>query len=161
MGSMMDRSALPADSCSVARTLAVVGEKWTLLVLREAFYGVRRFEDFADNLGLARNLLGTRLRKLVKHGILARRPYKEEGSRQRHEYRLTEKGIDLFPAIIALLQWGDRYLAGAVGPAVLVRHRSCGQPVSAVLSCAAGHQPLTARDTYPEVGPGARRRRQA
>lgn len=147
----MDRSALDPARCSVARTLAVVGEKWTMLVLREAFYGVRRFEVFQANLGIARNLLVARLRTLVTHGILERRPYQEPGSRARSEYRLTDKGKELFPALIALMQWGDRHLADPAGPPVVVRHNGCEQPVHTILACTCGHGPLTARDTHPEL----------
>jgi DNA-binding HxlR family transcriptional regulator len=153
---MEDRAAYAADNCSVARTLAVVGEKWTLLVLREAFYGVRRFADIQANLGIARNLLATRLRTLVDHDILRRKTYQEPGSRPRQEYQLTDKGRDLFPALVAMLQWGDTYLADPAGPAVVIQHKDCDEPVQAVLQCAAGHHPLTARDAYPFPGPGAR-----
>jgi DNA-binding HxlR family transcriptional regulator len=150
-----DRAAYSAENCSVARTLAVVGEKWTMLLIREAFYGVRRFVDFQANLGIARNLLSTRLSTLVDHDILCREAYREPGSRPRQEYRLTDKGRALFPALVALMQWGDTYLADPAGPAVVIRHEECDQPVHAVLRCAAGHQPLTARDTHPVPGPGA------
>ena len=153
---MNDRAAYSAENCSVARTLAVVGEKWTLLVLREAFYGIRRFADFQANLGVARNLLATRLSTLVDHGILRREAYQEPGSRPRQEYRLTDKGRDLFPALVALLQWGDTYLADPAGPAVVIQHRDCKQPVHVVLECTSGHRPLTAGDTHPIPGPGAR-----
>src|ERR671929_220407 len=97
--------------CSVAGTLAVVGEKWSLLVLREAFLGVRRFADFQRNLGAPRAVLSDRLATLVEQGVLMRVPYQAAGERQRHEYRLTEKGIDLYPTLVALMEWGDRYLA--------------------------------------------------
>src|SRR5947209_433167 len=102
--------------CSVARTLDVVGERWSLLVLRDAFNGVRRFEDFAARLPIARNVLTNRLQTLVAHGVLERLPYQEHPPR--YEYRLTPKGRDLYPVIIALLQWGDRYLAGEDGPPI-------------------------------------------
>jgi len=155
-GIMDDRAAYSAENCSVARTLAVVGEKWTLLVLREAFYGVRRFDDFQTNLGIARNVLAVRLSTLVEHDVLRRATYQEPGSRSRHEYRLTDKGRDLFAAFVALLHWGDTYLADSAGPAVVVQHDNCDEPVRAVLECAAGHHPLTAHDTHPVPGPGAR-----
>lgn len=154
---MEDRAAYSAENCSVARTLAVVGEKWTLLVLREVFYGVRRFNELQTNLGIARNLLTTRLSTLVEHDILRHTTYQEPGARPRREYRLTDKGRDLFPALVALMQWGDTYLADPAGPAVVIEHRDCDQPVSAILRCAAGHDALTARDTWPTPGPGARR----
>lgn len=152
----MDRSAFSTENCSVARTLAVVGEKWTLLVLREAFYGVRRFADFQSSLGIARNLLAARLNTLVQEGVLERVPYREPGARARQEYRLTDRGQELFPALVALLQWGDRHLADAAGPAVLVRHTDCGELVNVVLECTARHRPLHVRDTHPAPGPGAR-----
>src|SRR3954454_7594537 len=116
---LLDRSR-----CSVAGTLAVVGEKWSLLVLREAFLGVRRFADFQRILGAPRAVLTDRLATLVEQGILRRVPYQAEGERQRHEYRLTQKGIDLYPTLVALMEWGDRYL-GDVG-AVALQHRDCG-----------------------------------
>jgi DNA-binding HxlR family transcriptional regulator len=152
----MQRSAYSAENCSIARTLEVVGEKWTLLVLREAFYGTRRFDDFQRAIGCARNLLSARLSTLVEHGILRREPYHEPGSRPRAEYRLTEKGVDLFPVLVALLQWGDRWAADPEGPPVEVRHADCGEPVEVELRCAAGHGSLTARDARPVPGPGAR-----
>ena len=99
---------LRVRDCSIKRTLDVVGEKWTLLVLREAFYGARRFEEFLANVGCARTLLSERLATLVEHGVLRREPYREPGQRERHQYLLTEKGHDLFAALVVLMQWGDR-----------------------------------------------------
>jgi DNA-binding HxlR family transcriptional regulator len=150
-----DRFRYSATNCSIARTLAVVGEKWTLLVLREAFYGVRRFDDFHAALGCARNLLATRLKTLVTQGLLDRVAYQDDGGRGRHEYRLTEKGRDLFPVVVALMQWGDRWTADDSGPAVQLRHRDCGGHVTAELTCGEGHVALGARDITPVPGPGA------
>ena len=152
----MPRDAWHADNarCSVARTRAVVGERWTLLVLREAFYGVRRFDDLPRNLGAPRNVLTARLQTLVEHGLLLRVPYREPGARQRFDYKLTARGRELLPALIALMQWGDRHLADEAGPPVVVRHRDRGEPVRATLTCAAGHSDLTAYDTTPSPGPG-------
>lgn len=138
------------------RTLDVVGEKWTLLVLREAFYGARRFEDFHRHVGCARNILSERLATLVEHGLMRREPYRESGQRQRHEYRLTEKGQELLPTLIALMHWGDRWEPDPEGPPVEVLHRACEQPVEVVLRCTHDHELLTARDTLPRPGPGAR-----
>jgi DNA-binding HxlR family transcriptional regulator len=152
-----DRFRYSTENCSIARTLGVVGEKWTLLVLREAFYGVRRFEDFHAAIGCARNLLAARLRMLVAEEVLEREPYQDEGRRRRHAYRLTEKGLDLFPALVAMMQWGDRWAAGKAGPPVLLQHRGCGERLTAQLRCDAGHGSLTARDTVAVPGPGARR----
>src|SRR5947209_12110312 len=105
---MEARDTYSAENCSIKRTLDTLGERWTLLVLREAFYGVRRFDDFQHNVGCARNVLSSRLARLVDRGILRREPYREPKSRPRFEYRLTEKGRDLYPILIALMQWGDR-----------------------------------------------------
>jgi DNA-binding HxlR family transcriptional regulator len=144
------------ENCSIARTLQVVGEKWTLLVLRDAFTGVRRFEDFQRSLGCARNVLTARLATLVAHGILTREPYREAGQRARAEYHLTEKGLELYDVLAALRQWGDRWVADAAGPPVEVEHAGCGAPVRTVLQCEAGHGPLSARDCRSRPGPGAR-----
>jgi DNA-binding HxlR family transcriptional regulator len=152
-----DRQSYSAENCSVKRALDVVGEKWTLLVLREAFYGARRFEEFQARVGCARNLLTERLNTLTEAEVLRRVPYKEPGQRERHEYRLTDKGLDLLPAIIALMQWTDRWQADPNGPPVEITHRECGHPVELILRCEHDHTPLTARDTEPRPGPGARR----
>jgi DNA-binding HxlR family transcriptional regulator len=152
-----DRVWVDPARCSVAAALRVVGEKWTLLVLREAFYGVRRYDELLVRIGCARNILSDRLRKLVDAGLLRRVAYQEEGQRERLEYRLTEQGLELFPVVIALMQWGDKWLAGKRGPSVMVAHRECRTPVHIELRCALGHAPLTARDTIPVPGPGARR----
>jgi DNA-binding HxlR family transcriptional regulator len=151
-----DRLRYSSSNCSIARTLGVVGEKWTLLVLREAFYGVRRFDDFQAALGCARNLLSARLKTLVENGLLEKQEYRDDRGRRRDEYRLTDKGRDLLPAVVALMQWGDRWAADEAGPAVVLRHRDCGEPVSVQLSCYAGHAPLGARDVGVVPGPGAR-----
>ena len=151
-----DRFRYRADNCSIRRTLDIVGEKWTMLVLREAFYGVRRFADFHRALGCARNVLSARLKTLVDEGLLTRVPYREPGSRPRDEYRLTQKGLELFPAVVALMEWGDRWTADPEGPPVEVRHRDCGERVAVDLRCEAGHGGLTARDTEPVPGAGAK-----
>jgi DNA-binding HxlR family transcriptional regulator len=144
------------DSCSVAGTLDIVGERWTLLVLREAFLGVRRFEEMQRHLGIARNILAARLQTLVGHGILERRRYSERPAR--YEYRLTQKGLDLYPALVSIMQWGDRYLAGKSGPPVVLRHRACGELTEPHLACSECGEPLGARDVIAEAGPGAARR---
>jgi DNA-binding HxlR family transcriptional regulator len=153
----VDRSLFSADNCSIKGTLDVVGEKWTLLVLREAFYGARRFEQFHERVGCARNLLSERLSTLVEHEILRREPYREPGQRARHEYRLTDKGLELFTVLVALMQWGDRWTAPPGGPAVVLEHRGCHEPLEAIVRCGAGHETLGARDSLPMPGPGARR----
>ncbi len=151
----MERSRYSAENCSVGRALDVVGRKWTLLVLREAFYGARRFEEFHDALGCARNLLADRLSTLVDEGVLQRGTYQQPGQRGREEYRLTEKGRQLFPVVVALMEWGDRFMADPDGPPVEVHHRECGARVHAILACDDGHLHLGARDTDPRPGPGA------
>ena len=144
-------------NCNIAAALAVVGEKWTFLVLREAFNGVRRFDDMQRRTGAPRQVLSNRLSRLVADGILRKAPYQEEGQRPRSEYRLTEKGIELFPVIAALLAWGDKYAAWPGGPAVELTHRDCGAPVHLELACAEGHVLGSAREVTPVPGPGARR----
>lgn len=143
-------------NCNIAAALEIVGEKWTFLVLREAFNGVRRFDDMQRRTGAPRQVLSNRLAHLIADGILRKSPYREPGQRPRSEYRLTEKGIDLFPVIAALLAWGDKH-AAAAGPQVLLTHRDCGAPVGLQLACADGHVLGSARDVTPVPGPGARR----
>jgi DNA-binding HxlR family transcriptional regulator len=135
---------LSALNCSIARTLDIVGERWTLLVLRDACNDVRRFEDFALRLPIARNVLTTRLQTLVPHGILERERYQERPAR--YEYRLTAKGRELYPVLIGLLQWGDRHLAGADGPPLDLVHRDRGHYVTAAVVCSGCGQTLSARD---------------
>jgi DNA-binding HxlR family transcriptional regulator len=113
----------PTQYCSVASTLEIIGERWTILILRDIFLGVRRFEDLQRNLGVARNILQTRLERLVEAGIIRKRPYSERPLR--HEYRLTEKGADLWPVLVSLLKWGDRYAIEGEPPMIL-QHRECG-----------------------------------
>ena len=119
--------------CSVARTLDVVGERWTLLLLRDAFMGKRRFEEFASSLPIARNVLTDRLKTLVDHGVLRREAYQEHP--ERFEYRLTAAGRELYPVLIGLLQWGDRHLVGEDGPPLVVTHRDCGGHPEALVIC--------------------------
>ncbi|MFJ4466857.1 winged helix-turn-helix transcriptional regulator [Streptomyces sp. NPDC089424] len=144
------------ENCTVQRTLELVGEKWSLLVLRDAMNGVRRFDDFRRHMGLSEAVLADRLRKLVDAQILETRPYREPGSRTRYEYRLTPKGWDLWPAMIALKQWGDRYTADPEGPPLEVRHRDCGEAVEAVIVCPGGHGALTPWDACTRPGASAR-----
>ncbi|MFL6140342.1 MAG: winged helix-turn-helix transcriptional regulator [Labedaea sp.] len=142
----------PAD-CSIARSMELLGERWTVLVLREAFNGVRRFDDIQQNTGAPRQMLSARLAHLVDNGILRRMPYQEPGQRQRYEYRLTRKGLDLYPVLMSLLEWGDKYLAPDEGPSVTLTHKECGQPVHVALVCADGHELGSAREVRPLPGP--------
>ena len=145
----MTAASWDRSHCSVAGTLAVVGEKWSLLVLREAFLGVRRFADFQRTLGAPKAVLTDRLATLVGHGVLTRVPYQAEGERQRHEYRLTEKGLDLYPALVALMEWGDRYLCEDGAAPLELRHKDCGAPVRLTLTCTEGHELGGAREVRP------------
>jgi DNA-binding HxlR family transcriptional regulator len=145
------------ENCSIAASLGLIGEKWSLLVLREAFDGVRRFEDMYQRIGAPRQVLSARLGRLVDEGILRRVPYREPGQRQRHEYRLTEKGLDLYPVLVALMHWGDKWAGDPLGPPVMLHHRDCGADVDLVLRCEDGHTLAGAREITPRPGPGARR----
>jgi DNA-binding HxlR family transcriptional regulator len=139
---------------SVARTLEIVGERWTLLILREAFFGVRRFGQLARNLQIPRPTLSARLRTLVENGLLEKVPYAREPDR--HEYRLTASGRDLFAAIVVLMQWGDQHLLNPDGPPIVLRHQPCGHVADPVLVCAHCRKQITARNITPEPGPGFR-----
>jgi DNA-binding HxlR family transcriptional regulator len=144
-----------ADNCTLGRAMAILGEKWTILVLREIFMGVRRFDDMRVRTRIPRQVLTDRLATLVDQGLLRREPYQDPGSRVRDEYRLTEKGLDLYPALVALCDWGDRYLADPDGPPMVATHRDCGQAVHVELRCEAGHTPAP-RAVVPRPGPGVR-----
>lgn len=144
------------ENCTIGAALAIVGEKWTFLVLREAFNGVRRFDDIRRRIGAPRQVLSDRLARLVGQGLLRKVPYREPGQRTRTEYRLTGKGLDLFPLIVALLEWGNTYAVTPAGPVVQLTHRDCGAPVHQELRCADGHVVESARDVTPVPGPGAR-----
>lgn len=146
---MLKREYEGQESCSVARTLEIVGERWTWLIVRDAFLGLTRFDEFRTSLGIARNVLADRLGRLVEEGILERVPYQERPLR--HEYRLTKKGEELFTALNAIRQWGDRYVSEA--PMRLLRRRSDGTPVVAALVPVG--TPALARDEIELVpGPG-------
>ncbi|TMK88849.1 MAG: helix-turn-helix transcriptional regulator [Actinobacteria bacterium] len=130
--------------CSVAQALSVVGDRWTLLILRDAFMRVRRFEDFQERTGAPRPLLADRLKTLVDEGVLEKRLYSERPDR--FEYRLTEKGLDLWPVLVSLLRWGDKWATGSAGPPVEVRHKACGHVVHPELACPDCGGWLTATD---------------
>jgi DNA-binding HxlR family transcriptional regulator len=138
--------------CSVAQCLEVVGEWWSLLIVRDAFLGVRRFDDFQARLGISRNILNQRLTRLVDDGVLTRVPYGEHPPRS--EYRLTDKGRDLFQVIIAMRQWGDRW-AAPEGPPLRIRHNTCGRLVEAVPTCSHCGEQLDLRSVTAQPGPGA------
>lgn len=139
--------------CSVARTLSVISDPWTFIVLREAYFGVRRFEDFQRRLGIARNVLTNRLRQLVDQGIFVRRQYQVRPTRS--EYRLSEKGADLYPVFVEMMGWGDRWMAGDEGPPLLLYHRDCGHHIEPQMACAHCGEVITAHAVNYKDGPGA------
>lgn len=162
----MARTDFTRMRCPVARSMAVLGERWAILVLREAFYGARRFEEFERNLGIAPNILSARLRSLVEHGMLDRVPVggggrgaaEGEGSGRggrRHEYRLTEKGRDFFPAYLALKRWSDRWMTDAAGRVVVLVDRETGNEVTAPVPSRSDGTPLGPEDVRVLPGPGA------
>lgn len=150
----MDRHT-PAQACSIAGTLDVIGDRWTLLILRDAFKGVRRFEEIQRDLGIARNILTDRLQRLVEAEILERRPYQQRP--ERYEYRLTDRGIDLSPALVALMRWGDKWLAGEDGRPLVLAHRSCGHELDQTFVCWHCDTTVSPLAITSRPGPGARR----
>lgn len=148
--------AWSTDNCQVARAMAVLGEKGSMITLREVFNGVRRFADMQRHSGLPKQVLSNRLALLVEHDVLHRVPYRDDGARERHEYRLTAKGFELYPVLAALADWGARWYADPDGPPVELAHRDCGAQVSAVLECREGHRVADPRDVLPRPGPGVR-----
>jgi DNA-binding HxlR family transcriptional regulator len=146
------------ENCTIARAMEILGERWTIVVLREVFTGVRRFDDMRVRTGIPRQVLANRLSMLVDAGVLRKAPYREPGARERMEYRLTDMGLDLYPVLVAVREWGDRYLADAEGPPLATVHRDCGAEVRVRLRCEAGHEIDSPRDVVPRPGPGARLR---
>jgi DNA-binding HxlR family transcriptional regulator len=128
-----------SDSCSIARALASLGDRWTVLILRDLFNGGHRFDELLDHLGVSRDVLSRRLATMVEDGIVERRPYREAGSRPRSDYRLTPAGRELQPVLIALLHWGDRHRATEDGPPTRLEHVGCGGEVGLRLTCSEGH----------------------
>ncbi|NMN98336.1 winged helix-turn-helix transcriptional regulator [Antrihabitans stalactiti] len=160
---LLDRAELTLTNCSIANALDVIGNRICLLLLREAFLGTRRFDDFAERVGVSESAAAKRLAELTAANIFERRPYREEGQRERHEYRLTQKGAELRVVLSALRDWGDRWESGEPGPPLHTVHRGCDAPVHAELRCTKGH--LVPRSetalalgpapdtTYPSAGP--------
>lgn len=148
----MKHNKLDNMNCSIANALELIGEWWTILILREAFFGTRRFEDFQQHLGIARNILTARLRKLCDSGVLERVPIKEGA--KRHEYKLTPMGRDLHPTLIALTQWGDRWLHQDGAPVKFVEY-STGEEIADVTILTKDGRKLDARDMVLIPGPGA------
>jgi DNA-binding HxlR family transcriptional regulator len=150
---VVQRRSFEDVNCSVAQGLEVVGEWWSLLIIRDAFFGVRRFDDFQARLGISRNILNQRLSHLVDHGVLERRPYRDNPPRS--EYVLTEKGRDLWLVVNAIRQWGDKW-AAPDGPPVRIRHQLCGRVAQVVAVCSHCGGPLDASNVSAEPGRGAR-----
>jgi DNA-binding HxlR family transcriptional regulator len=153
MGILDERDSWSAATCSIARTLDVLGARSSVLVLREAFFGTRRFDDFARRVGLGEPATAVRLKELVAAGLLERVPYQEPGQRTRYEYQLTPKGTELLPVITALREWGDAWAADESGPALRALHHDCGAPVHTRLRCDDGHD-VRAGEIDIEPGPG-------
>jgi DNA-binding HxlR family transcriptional regulator len=147
------RSSFADVNCSIAQSLEIIGEWWTLLILRDAFFGVRRFDEFVERLGIARNVLTNRLDTLVDHGVLERRAYDE--GRARYDYVLTDKGRALWPVVTAIREWGDEWVLGAGNEPILVEHRACGQVTHTRLVCDCCGEALDARSVRVIAGPGA------
>jgi len=148
----MQRTSFEAMNCSVAQCLEVVGEWWSMLIIRDAFLGVRRFDDFQARLGISRNILNQRLSALVESGVMVKVPYQDHPPRS--EYRLTDKGRDLFGVLTSMRQWGDRWAAPA-GPPIEVVHTACGHVSRAVPVCSECGEALDARAVHAVAGPGA------
>jgi DNA-binding HxlR family transcriptional regulator len=143
----------PGQNCSIARTLEVLGDRWTLLIVRDSLFASRRFDDYLQRLGLARNVLAERLARLVDDGILERIPYQE--TPRRHEYRITPKGRDLLPVLVAMIEWGDRHYAPSGAPRLVV-HAACGGEVKQSLRCEACGEHVLAEGVSTRPGPGWR-----
>ncbi|TPG04910.1 winged helix-turn-helix transcriptional regulator [Sphingomonas oligophenolica] len=150
----MQWNAIGEQDCSMARTLAIIGDRWTLLILRECFLRVRRFDDFQERLGIGRPILTDRLQKLVDSFVLTKVAYQQKPTR--YEYRLTPKGLDLYPVVLSIVHWGDIHLSGRRGRPVLHEHVSCGHIFDPVTTCSACAEALDPRDVRVLPGPGLR-----
>jgi len=152
-GGKMQRTQFSDMACSIARTLDVIGEPWSPLILRDIWVGLARFEQIQSDLGISRKVLAGRLKWLVEQGVLERVAYHERPVR--HEYRLTAKGLELCELLMVMVRWGDRWTAGDAGPPVLYRHHACGQVSHVEPCCSACGKPMHASDIVVEPGPGA------
>jgi DNA-binding HxlR family transcriptional regulator len=145
---------LSDENCSMARTISVIGDRWTLLILRDCFLRVRRFEDFQERLGITRPILANRLKKLVDEFVLVKVPYQQRP--RRYEYRLTQKGLDLYPIVMAIVHWGDVYMAGKKGRPLLHTHDLCGKDFDPVMVCSECGEPLSPKQVRVRPGPSAK-----
>ncbi|AUC99039.1 transcriptional regulator [Bradyrhizobium sp. SK17] len=151
----MKWDALEEEPCSLARTVAVIGDRWSLLILRECFLRIRRFDDFQASLGITRHLLADRLKKLVRFGVLRKIRYQD--APKRYEYILTQKGLDLYPIIMSIVHWGNVHMVDARGRPLLHEHKTCGKMFDPVMVCSECGEPLSAKHVHVHPGPGARR----
>ncbi|MEU6083362.1 helix-turn-helix domain-containing protein [Streptomyces sp. NPDC047108] len=152
---MAERNSLEAGgACSIARSLTVLGRRWTLLVVREALRGSTKFGEFQDALGISTDVLAQRLESLVDAGVLEKRPYRDKGARERQAYHVTEAGLELVPVLAALMSWGDKHLAGDEGPPAFMRHRQTNQPVRVAI-IDADDRPVAPEDVVTVAGPGS------
>lgn len=140
----MKWSELAAEDCSAARTIAVIGDRWTLMILRDLFLGLRRFDDFERRLRISRSIIADRLKRLVEAGVLRREAYQDRP--RRYEYRLTEKGLALHPVVLSIVHWGDVHAASPEGPPLRHSHKGCGCDFTPVLTCSECGEPVGARD---------------
>ena len=145
-------SDIDVEVCSVARTLSIIGDRWTLLIIRDCFMGIRRFDEFQKNIGLSRHRLADRLTKLVEHDVLKKVRYQEKP--ERFEYKLTAKGIDLYPVLMSLIGWGNKWAVDEDGLPLEYVHNDCGQAFQPVLSCSECGEPVDPRQVTPKPGPG-------
>lgn len=140
------------QSCAIARTLSVVGDRWTLLIIRDAFLRINRFEDFQKDLGITRHRLSDRLKKLVEAGVFDKVAY--QSNPPRYEYKLSKKGLELYPILMSMARWGNDWMDEGAGPPILYTHKDCGHEFQPTVSCSECHEPIDAKSVIPSIGPG-------
>lgn len=140
------------ENCSIARTLSVIGDRWAMLILRDAFLRIRKFDDFQKDLGISKQRLSEQLKKLVEEGVLSKAEYQTNPAR--FEYRLTAKGMDLYPVVMAMVNWGDKYMDKGKGAPMVYKHTTCGNYFTARMHCSECGEVVDPRDVRPEIGPG-------
>lgn len=148
----MKSDEIGEQPCSIARTLAIIGDRWTGMIIRNTFLGIRRFDDFQRSLGVTRHILANRLKFLVEQDILTKVPYTD--TQKRYEYRLTVKGLDLYPIIMSMMKWGDTWLDEGLGAPVEYTHKLCDHKFTPVLVCSECGEPINAKNVQPSPGPG-------
>jgi DNA-binding HxlR family transcriptional regulator len=151
---LVAHQAVTSETCAVSAAVDIIGDRWSLLILREVFFGVTRFDDFHSGLGISRSVLTSRLDDLVRAGVLRRKPYRVEDDRTRLEYRPTRAGVELLPSVVALMRWGAQH-AMSRPPVMSTRHTECGAEVDAVLRCRSGHivEPTDMEAHMPDITP--------